>query len=172
MPRVRDFRLYSVVATENIDKSGRNVGKVVYWKLYAIENIYRILVHSILSSLVYPENWWVSIDQDIQRKAETHRLDYLSHPWHTNAGNHPIYYVDLKDINEIARAHAHLFVQLIPDIDQWVCKVEMVRLPRNVVAHMNFPNNNDRDRINVLYEDFKSLFMMLQRNSPIVFSAP
>ena len=174
MSRIRDFRLYATVAIENVDRSGKNVGKAVYWKLYAIENLYRIIVHSILSTVFYPEDWWEKIDSTIQKKAERNKLDYLARPLHTSPGNHPIYFVGLTDINRIANAHSHLnlVIQLIPDIDKWVGKIEALRLPRNVVAHMNFPSVSDRKRIDAFYNEFKSLFVGLQKNSPFVFSSP
>lgn len=54
-------------------------------------------------------------------------------------------------------ANSNLFLPLIPDIDQWMARIEQIRLPRNVVAHMNWPSQTDRQRIDVFYNDVRSL---------------
>lgn len=157
MPRDSDFRIGSNFSVAAVNSSGLFIGKRVYWKLYAIENIYRVLIHSILTIQIN-SNWWsIAVDQNIRQKAQKFRQDYLKRPWHTNPGVHDIYYIHLSDLNKIALVNSHLLVSLIPDIDQWIVKIETLRLPRNVVVHMNFPNPTDRARIGVLYDDFKNL---------------
>lgn len=83
--------------------------------------------------------------------------EYAGKPWHSTPGRHEIYYAFLSDLNKIITAHSHLFVPLVPDIDQWVARIEQVRLPRNVVGHMNWPSAIDRDRIDVFYADIQHL---------------
>lgn len=172
MPSTADFRTLQQFNLAGIHKSGRNVGTTVYWKLYAIENLYRIIIHSILSVQIRP-NWWpIAVDINIQRKARDFKQKYLRRPWHTVPGQHYIYYTTLYDLNEIARANSHLFDPIVPDINQWIVKVEIIRLPRNVVAHMNFPNKNDRQRIDILYKDFKELTKIVQSRSGITLQVP
>lgn len=157
MPYGTDFRLKSLFSVAAVGSSGRSIGRRVYWKLYAVENIYRIVIHSILSAQI-GFNWWdLAVDQNIQAKVRGFRRRHSTRPWHSTPGTHDIYYTDLFELNEIARANAHLFVYLMPDIDQWLAKIESVRIPRNVVAHMNFPNSIDTKRIDVVCEDFKNL---------------
>jgi len=153
-----DFRNQPQPSIISIKKSGFFVGKNIYWKIYAVENIYRILIYSILINEI-GLNWWsIGVNSKIQAKAKEFKNDYLKHPWHTIPGTHDIYYIHLSHLNEIARANSHLFLLLIPDIDQWIARIETLRLPRNIVAHMNFPDNTDKIRIDVLYEDFQKLF--------------
>jgi len=38
-----------------------------------------------------------------------------------------------------------------------MARVEQVRLPRNVVAHMNWPSGTDRKRIDVFHDDLQAL---------------
>jgi len=87
-------------------------------------------------------------------------------------GSHFIYFIDLHDLNEITRVNSHFFIPTIPDIDQWVLKIEMLRLPRNVIAHMNFPNQIDRQRINMIYEDFKALVNFIQTQTNVMLQIP
>ncbi|XOB42411.1 MAG: hypothetical protein ACKKMP_03570 [Candidatus Nealsonbacteria bacterium] len=157
MPRIIDFRERPQFIIDDVPKSGSYLGKKVYWKLYTVENFYRVIVHSILSVQISSDWWLIATPPPIQRKSERFKENYLNKPWHTMPGEHLIYFTDLNDLNEITRTNSGFFVPLIPTIDEWVLKIEDMRLPRNVVAHMNFPNKVDRQRIDTIYEDFKAL---------------
>ncbi|MBI2039406.1 MAG: hypothetical protein HYT22_04015 [Candidatus Niyogibacteria bacterium] len=172
MPKNTDFRSQSQFSTTSLDHSGSFVGRKIYWKLYAIENIYRVLIHSILTAQI-GSNWWdIAVNPNIQKKAKEFKDDYSKRPWHTTPGNHFIYYAHLSHLNEIIRVNSHLFIELVPDIEEWMVKVETLRLPRNVVAHMNFPNSTDRARIDVLYEDFKNLLSSSSITSKVILQIP
>ncbi len=157
MATAKDFRTVKAFDTKAVDRSGKDVGKRTYWKLYAIENAVRVLIHSVLSAQI-GAGWWSSaVDPSLQKKAEGFRKRYLARPWHTAPGSHGIYYIDLADLNEIIRANSNLFLPVVADVDQWLAKLEQIRLPRNVVAHMNWPSETDRKRIDVLYDDVQTL---------------
>jgi len=157
MPAAADFRASTAFDTSKVDASGRDIGRKVYWKLYAVENIMRVIVHSVLSSQI-GANWWsLGVDPSLQKKAQRFRSTYAASPWHSAPGTHDIYFLDLADLNEIVRANSNLFLPVIPDVDQWMARIEQIRLPRNVVAHMNWPSSNDRQRIDVFYNDVKAL---------------
>lgn len=172
MPRYVDFRTKSQVTLNDVNHSGQNIGRTIYWKLYAIENYYRIIIHSILSSQINTNWWFIATDSTIQRKARNFRINYRRRPWHSSPGRHDIYYINLADLNEITRINSHLFIPVIVDIDQWILKIEMLKLPRNIVAHMNFPNQADRQRIYILFHDFEVLMRILQSQASITLQAP
>ena len=50
---------------------------------------------------------------------------------------------------------------MVPDIDQWVARIEQVRLPRNIVGHMNWLSMTDRQRIDVFHADVQHLIQHL-----------
>ena len=153
----RDFRTAAAFDSGRVEGSGRDVGRNVYWKLYVIENIMRVIIHSVLSAQI-GSNWWsIAVDRSLQKKAMRFRTTYTASPWHSSPGSHEIYYVDLADLNEIMRANSHLFSRIIADVDQWMARIEQIRLPRNVVAHMNWPDQIDRRRIDVFYSDIRTL---------------
>ena len=161
MPSILDFRLSQFDANA-IGKSGKYIGHRSYWKLYAIENFFRIIIHSILS-IHMPADWWnVAVNKTIQKKAKRFQQNYLKKFWHGKPGTHGIYYIDLKDLNEIIRANAALFDPIIPNLDKWIFGIEELRLPRNVIAHMNFPSRTDKKRIDVFYEDCLNLVALVE----------
>lgn len=161
MPRITDFRL-SPFDLSLIVRCAKYIGRQPYWKLYAIENLWRVIIHSVLS-LQTPDDWWSKlVDKTIQQKSERFQKNYIQKSWHSNPGGHGIYYVDLRDPNEIIRANANLFDPVIPQIDKWIVGIEEQRLPRNVVAHMNFPSATDVKRIDVFHEDCLQLLKVVQ----------
>ena len=156
MPAIGDFRT-TTFDVGRVKTSGRNVGSNVYWKLYAIENVIRVIIHSVLSAQI-GSNWWsTAVDSRIQGKVQRFRATYGASPWHSSPGQHEIYYLDLSDLNEIMRANSNLFAPVVPDVHQWIARIEQVRLPRNIVAHMNWPHQTDRQRIEVTYKDVQAL---------------
>ncbi len=156
MSAVKDFRNYAFDATR-VDAAGKNIGQRVYWKLYAIENLVRVIVHSVLSVQVGISWWGQAVDPSIHSQVQRRKSDYATHPWHSSPGGHDIYYAFLSDLNKIISANSHLFLPVIPDIDAWIARLEQVRLPRNVVGHMNWPSSIDRQRIDVVYADLHQL---------------
>ena len=66
------------------------------------------------------------------------------------------------------RANSNLFLPIIPEIDGWIARIEQLRLPRNVVAHMNFPSRTDQKRIDVFFEDSKVLVANLPKSLPLL----
>ncbi len=156
MPTAVDFRSSAFDGTR-VNTSGRDIGRRVYWKLYAIENIFRVIIHSVLSVQIGPGWWNVAVDRKIQRQVQTFKAEYARRPWHSSPGTHDIYYTHLSHLNEIMRANSNLFLPIIPDIDEWVGRIEQLRLPRNIVGHMNWPSATDRQRIDVFFSDIHAL---------------
>ena len=161
MPRTVDFRS-SAFKIPNVESSGKFVGSTTYWKIYAIENLFRVIIHSVLSVQIDSQWWTTAVHPRIQGQARRFRQDYLRRPWHTSPGSHDIYYTHLGDLNEIIRANSHLFLPLIPDVDRWIALIEQLRLPRNIVGHMNYPNRVDQKRVDVLHSDTRALIGHLE----------
>lgn len=156
MPLVRDFRNYTFTH-QRVDRCGRLIGRQGYSRLYAIENVLRIVLHSNLSVQLGPD-WWIRATSQGFRDAIAHDVNRAARRGqHTFPGTHDIYYVYLSDLNNILRAHAHLFVQAVPDVQQWLLRFEEVRIARNLVSHMNFPNAFDRTLIESVFKDLPKL---------------
>jgi len=170
MPIVRDFRNYSFMPIR-VDRCGRNVGKNLYWKLYAIENTLRVVIHSVLTAQI-GTNWWnVAVDPNVAARAQGFRRSYTSNPRNASPGIHDIHLVYLTDLTEIIRANSHLFTPIVPTTNLWISRLEAMRIPRNLVGHMNFPNAYDRVAINNAYTQLPALLNDL-RACPIQISIP
>jgi hypothetical protein len=153
MPAARDFRRARVFAIPKVAANGRDIGKVIYWKLFVVENLVRVALHSVMS-LELGAGWLEEVaGPDLKKKITWRREDYGDNPWNTKPGAHDLYYLDLKDLGELVRSHSHLFKPILTNIDHLVGEIERCRLPRNVVAHMSSPSEIDRKRIDVLHAD-------------------
>ncbi|MGD0292878.1 MAG: hypothetical protein ABSB30_03410 [Terracidiphilus sp.] len=170
MPIVRDFRNYSFLPAR-VDRCGRNVGAKLYWKLYAIENTIRVVIHSVLSVQI-GANWWnVAVDQDIAARAQAFRRNYAARPQNANPGIHDIHLVYLRDLTEIIRANSNFFTPIVPNTNHWITILEGIRIPRNLVGHMNFPNTFDGMAIESAYAQLNLLLDDLKAY-PILISIP
>ena len=163
MPLVRDFRNASF-RLDRIGRCGRHVGSKLYWKLYAIENTLRVVVNSVLT-LQIGANWWgVAVDPQVVSKASRFRAHYAARPRNTSPGAEDIHLIFLSDLTEIIRANSHQFLPLVADANNWIAALESIRVPRNLVRHMNFPNAFDKAAIDSAYSQLPSLIIQLQLN--------
>ena len=171
MPKVADFRNYAFDRAK-LDASGKDVWRKVYWKLYAIENLVRIVVHSILTAQI-GANWWTTaVDPSLQGQVRSRRASYSIQPWHSTPGKHEVYYIFLSDLNKIITPNSHLFEPHIRDIDQWIARIEQIRIPRNIVGHMNWLSTVDRTRIDVFYADIQHLIARLATDTTLTLTIP
>jgi len=161
MPGTQDFRGFHF-SRSRVDDCGRYLGHRSYWKLYSIENYLRVILHSVLTVQIAPTWWDVVVDPNTKRNILRVKSDYLKKGVHTSPGPHDIYYVYLSDLTKIMAATRHLMIRVIADVDTWVAKFEDVRIPRNLVGHMNFPSVADRKRIDVLHLELTGLIQRLE----------
>jgi hypothetical protein len=168
MPVVRDFRNYAFLPLR-VDRCGRNIGTKAYWKLYSIENTFRVVVNSVLTQQIGQQWWTTAVDPRVIGKARGRRNGYAARPRHANPGLHDIYLIDLSDLTEILRANSHLFLPVIPETNQWLVALESMRLSRNIIGHMNFPNSYDRSTVDATYKQLPTILARLTAgNVPIV----
>jgi len=167
MPVVRDFRKYSFHSSR-VDRCGRHIGSKVYWKLFAIENTIRVVIHSVLTAQIGAQWWATAVDRKIVAKAQSVRNDYAARPQNANPGAHDIHLVFLRDLTEIIRANNNLFAPVVPNTNQWIATLEAIRVPRNLVGHMNFPNTFDRNAIDSAHSQLPALLgHLIASNVPL-----
>jgi hypothetical protein len=171
MPETDDFRGYAF-SRSRIGHSARYVGRTSYWKLYAIENYLRVVIHSVLKAQLGAEWWDIVIDDGKKEEVEKMKAKSARLPGHTSSGRHDVYYLYLSDLVRIMTATRHLLISSVPDIDEWRVRIDQVRHPRNLVGHMNFPATSDRSRIDALYADLNQLISRLERDPVIALEIP
>jgi hypothetical protein len=166
-----DFRTLPFDANK-VDASGKNVGGKVYWKLYAIENLIRIVVHSVLTAQLGPNWWTIAADPKTQQDIADLKRSYGKKPWYSTPGKHEVYYLLLSQLTKILTTNSNQFKPHIPDIDQWTARLEQIRLPRNIVGHMNWLSDIDRGRIDVCHADVQQLVTHLAKNPQLTLTIP
>jgi len=148
------------------------MGGKVYPKLYAIENLIRIVVHTVLT-VQLGNNWWsLTADPALQKNVSKRMTSYRKQPWHSAPGRHEVYYVYLSDLTKILTTHSGAFLPHIPDIAQWTARLEQIRVPRNIVGHMDWLTNTDRRRIEVCLDDVEQLVVKLASNPLLPLMVP
>lgn len=109
------------------------------------------------------------MDPDVATKASRFRTHYAARPRNANPGGSDIHLIFLSDLTEILRANSHQFLPVVPDTNNWIATLEAIRVPRNLVGHMNFPNAFDKSAIDFAYSQLPSLVNHLAtRGVPIL----
>jgi hypothetical protein len=160
MPIVRDFRNYPF-QPRRIDRCGKDIGRKLYWKLYALENTIRVVINSVLLLQIGQQWWATAVAPPVRNETRRRRTRAAAAPQHASPGPHDIYLVGLFELTEILRANSHLFLPIIPEANQWLVTLEGIRPSRNLVGHMNFPNAHDRNAIDGAYRQLPNLMARL-----------
>jgi hypothetical protein len=161
MALCRDFRLCRP-SKIRIRECGVYLGEALYPRLYFTENATRIIVHSVLTVQLPPPWPAIAIDADTAREILRVRASYLANPRNASAGSHDVYFLFLPKLSRIVRTNIGHFQQVIPTAQAWVAALDNVRLPRNLVGHMNWPKSFDRAAIIRASEETRKAFKALE----------
>ncbi len=136
----------------NVKDSGRFLGRNFYWKFYALENLVRILIYTVLTEQL-GRKWWTKVtNPDIEGKLKSVLRGRIKRPFHSAAGSHRLYNIFLPDLIHIVRTTADQFRPLYNDVDAWVIRLEAIHQPRNLASHMNWLNTKDRRLVDLAYK--------------------
>jgi hypothetical protein len=172
MPKAAaDFRSHPF-DVDRVDVAGKDVGRKVYWKLYAIENLMRIIIHSVLTVQIGKDWWNVVADPDLKKDIAQMMRSYANRPWHSRPGKHEVYYIYLSTLTKIMTSNSAQFQPHIPDVDAWTAQLEQIRRPRNIVGHMNWLTDVDRQRIDVCHADVRQLVAKLAASATVPLIVP
>jgi hypothetical protein len=170
MAAVRDFRK-ARFSQPRIENCAAALGNDSYTKLYVVENVFRVVIHSVLTAEIGP-NWPANaLTPKMQNEVARFRPRYAGRPRHASPGNHELYYLFLADLAVILRSQRARFDPHIRDVDRWLLRLESVNLPRNLIGHMNVPNSYDRSRVTQAFQALPKLLMQL-RGANIPFLVP
>ena len=176
MAIVRDFRDFSF-SNIRVENCAKFLGKQFYWKLFIIENILRVIINSILW-VQYQEKggeWWNDLAGKAKNNADRNQRRYLKPEakFHGLPGKHPIYYTDVRDLSEIIRINMPLFIPVLSYefINKLIVEIENIFIPRNIIAHMNFPTKTDMNRIDILFHDL-NVYLNIMVEKKVVLRIP
>jgi hypothetical protein len=97
-------------------------------------------------------------------KATNIRASYVARPRNAHPGVQDIHLIFLTDLTNILRDNSHQFLPVVTDTNNWIAMLEAIRVPRNLVGHMNFPNAYDKAAIDLAYSRLPSLMGQLATN--------
>jgi hypothetical protein len=131
---------------------GKTLGKDHYWKVYVLENIIRVIIHSVLAIQVGPDWWDRVVDPRICGTAASIRNNYLTQTPSRNPGRHDIYCTYLPNLGRILFDNKGYFYPLLPEVEKVIIGLERIRLPRNLIGHMNVLTGIDKRSITNFYK--------------------
>ncbi len=129
----------------------------IYPIYYVIENSIRIVITRVLEKK-YGMQWWdTRAPRPVQQRVAERKNSEAKKPWHGKRGAHEIFYSDFGDLRVIIEKNWSDFSSLFPS-RQWITqRLDELEHPRNVLAHHNPVNKNDRKRVELYFHDWISL---------------
>jgi hypothetical protein len=150
---------------------GNILGRQYYWKIYASENILRLIIHSILSVQINGEWWKGAVDPDIIKEATKVRNKY-NNMYANKIPKHDIYCIYLPMLERILADNYPKFEYYLPQIDELIISLNSVIIPRNLLGHMNTLDNIDRGKIGELYKICLKCLKILSETKNLVLKYP
>jgi Swt1-like HEPN len=127
----------------------------VYVAVAAFENSARELVTTVLREAVGDDWWEKAVSGTIQRNCRTRQEDEEKHRFHTQRGDAPINYTDLKNLANIIRANQdHFIPDFIPSAEWASAIFDTVERSRNVIMHSGTLDLEDVARVGMNLRDW------------------
>lgn len=150
---------------ESVLKDAKKMS-AVYPYLYVFENSIRYFIIETLSK--YGKDWWsTKVNPKIQQKATDRQSKEGRNRWHGTRGEHPIFYVDIDDLQKIITSNFNDFKDRLPAVDrpiEWLTnRIEEVELSRNIIAHHNPLSDDDIVRVKMYFKDWIKQFASNQK---------
>jgi hypothetical protein len=127
----------------------------VYVAVAAFENSARELVTNVLREAV-GDGWWEdAVSAQIQKSCKTRLEEEEKHRFHTQRGDAPINYTDLKNLANIIRAnHEHFVPDFIPSSEWATAIFDAIERSRNVIMHSGNLDAEDVARVGMNLRDW------------------
>ena len=126
----------------------------VYIAFFCFENSVRELVKDRLTEN-YGSDWWSHCaTRGIKDRVESRKEKEGKNRWHSQRGQHEIYYTDFGDLKSLIYNFYSDFEDLFPDRNWIVTRLEEMENSRNIIAHNNNLERREQDRIKLYLEDW------------------
>jgi len=132
----------------------RKLMAAVYVAIAAFENSARQLVTTVLREAV-GDDWWESaVSASIQKSCKNRHEEEAKHRFHTQRGDAPITYTDLKNLANIIRANPEHFADFLPSAE-WASMIfDAIERSRNVIMHSGTLDAEDVARLGMNLRDW------------------
>ncbi len=133
-------------------------------KLFLFENSIRRAVHAVMEKKHGIDWWYDAAPRDIMYTTFDRRAGENGPKWRSQFGAEPIYYTDIKDLNEIISLHQDIFTDVLGKelhIEGWIDLVERIR------AGLMFANPitlKERDKFLAILEDWNKIATEIHKN--------
>jgi hypothetical protein len=126
----------------------------VYIAIAAFENSVRDLITRVLLE-ASGDTWWENcVSAGIQKSCRTRQEDEEKHRFHTQRGDAPINYTELKHLLTIISANAEEFEPFLPS-PEWAGSIfEAIERSRNVIMHSGTLDREDIERVGINIRDW------------------
>jgi len=153
----KDFKIDCPNVPESVLKDASKMSGV-YPYFYVFENSIRYFIKDILENK-YGNDWWsLKVSPKIREKAESRQSKEGRNRWHGKRGEHPIFYIDIDDLQKIITSNFEDFKDRLPDVDrpiEWLTnRIEEIELSRNIIAHHNPLTDDDITRVKMYFKDW------------------
>ena len=118
-----------------------------YLAFFCFENSARELIQQKLSENHGATDWWDNCaSSTIKKKVIERQEKEGKNRWHMKRGASEIYYTDFGDLASLIRNNWEDFADLFPDPEWVITRFTELESSRNIVAHNNVLEKNERDR--------------------------
>jgi len=141
----------------------------IYVAVAAFENSARELVATVLREAVGDDWWETSVSSAIQKSCKTRQDEEAKHRFHTQRGDAPITYTDLKNLANIIRANQGHFEDFLPSAEWASAIFDAIERSRNVIMHSGSLDLEDVERLGM---NIRSTSERSRRTTVAVSSTP
>lgn len=125
-----------------------------YLAFFCLENAVREIVSERLGENIGPDWWDSCATKKTRDKVAARQKAEGIERWHARRGEHPIYYSDFGDLQNLITNNWPEFEDLFPDQNWLKARLGELEALRNIIAHSNLVESRDLDRIKLYLEDW------------------
>jgi HEPN superfamily Swt1-like protein len=126
----------------------------VYVAVAAFENAARELVTTVLREAIGDDWWEKAVSSPIQKNCRNRQEDEAKHRFHTQRGDAPINYTDLKNLANVIRANQEHFTDFLPSAEWATAIFDTIERSRNVIMHSGTLDAEDVARVGMNLRDW------------------
>jgi hypothetical protein len=126
----------------------------VYVAIVAFENAARELVTNVLREEAGDDWWDQRVSEKIRTAATNRNAEEAKNRYHTQRGDAPITYTDLKALANIVRQNWETFEPFLPSMEWADAMFDTIERSRNVIMHSGTLERQDVARVGMAIRDW------------------